>query len=211
MDGIGLLTPHQIRGPEIEASVPLPSIEMGSSPESTTRSQTSDDSGELSPDCWSAGRGPGSPYTGSNSSAHSLSDGHDRWQAHVTLPDFTKNLEDALRSVFPNRNRPRYKRVYVLLMRWEIPDPRLPVVIEMEELRKVFQEVYHFHVETYEIPEHQSHLKVNQKNNKFIMCNDDDDGDLKIFYYAGRGGRAGGGGGRGAGGGRPGRGRGGGE
>jgi 3-methyladenine DNA glycosylase AlkC len=109
----------------------------------------------------------------------------DRWQRHTNLQQFGRALQDAAKSIYPNRNRSRYKNVYVLILKWETEDPKLPVSYEIEELRQVLDEIYHYHIDIFEIPDKRSHAKVSEKINSFVEINDDSKDDLKIVYYAG--------------------------
>jgi hypothetical protein len=98
---------------------------------------------------------------------------------------FGSELQKAARIAFPCGNRSRYSGVYVLMFSWESEDWRLPVSEEIAALRKVFEEIYHYKVEEFKIPDHRSHNKVSAKINDFIGINDDQADDLKIVYYAG--------------------------
>lgn len=88
---------------------------------------------------------------------------------------------------YPNETRSRYSRVYVLIFCWESEDPRLPVSHEIAELIKVLDEIYHFDIEVFRIPEKRSHARVSERVNAFVAINDDSKDDLKIVYYAGHG------------------------
>jgi hypothetical protein len=94
-------------------------------------------------------------------------------------------LQEAAKSLYLNGNRSRYSNVYVLILKWESEDPKLPVSCEIEELCKVLDEIYHYDIEIFEIPDNRSHAKVSQKINTFIELNNDSNFDLKIVYYAG--------------------------
>lgn len=131
-------------------------------------------------------RSPGSSNTSyAASDASNLFRQPAQWQQHITLPEFTKKLDAALQGVFPNQSRSRYTEVFVLLVRWQVSDPKLPVYIEIEELRQVFSDVFHFNVEVFEIPSTRSHMVMSQKILEFAMRNGDNPNDLKIFYYGG--------------------------
>ena len=103
----------------------------------------------------------------------------------MTLSDFTNDLSLAVERTFPNKDRSRYTRVFVLLMRWEIGDPKLPVEIEMEQLREVFEDMFHFEVEIFKIPQAESHNKTNEKISDFVRYHGNSKNHLKIVYYAG--------------------------
>jgi hypothetical protein len=109
----------------------------------------------------------------------------DRWQRHTSLRQFAADLQEAAKSVYQNGNRSRYSNVYVLIIKWEFEDPKLPVSCEIKELYKVLDEIYHYDIEIFEIPDNRSHAKVSQKINSFIEINNDNKYDLKIVYYAG--------------------------
>ena len=103
----------------------------------------------------------------------------------MTLSDLTNELSRAVQCAFPNKDRSRYTHVFVLLMRWEIGDPKLPVEIEIEQLRGVFSDMFHFEVETFEIPQIGSHNKTNEKISDFVKYHGNSKNDLKIVYYGG--------------------------
>lgn len=131
-------------------------------------------------------RSPGSSNTSyAESDASNVFRQPAQWQQHITLPEFTQKLDAALQGVFPNQNRSRYTKVFVLLVRWEVGDPKLPVYIEIEALRQVFSDVFHFDVELFEIPSTRSHMAMSRKIWEFAMSNGDSPNDLKIFYYGG--------------------------
>jgi hypothetical protein len=111
----------------------------------------------------------------------------DQWQRHISLQNFAEDLQNAAKSVYPNGPRSRYSSVYVLIFKWEVEDPKLPVSYEIAELRKVLDEIYHYNIEVFEIPEKRSHAKVSEKVNTFVAINEDSKDDLKIVYYAGHG------------------------
>jgi len=137
---------------------------------------------------WSTGRSPDCDLDNSSSSSSGLcwpSGQQAQWQQHIALRDFTKKLDLALSSVFPNKDRSPYSRFFVLLLRRQLGDPKLPVAVEVEDLRKVFTDVFHFEVEVFEIPSAQSHIVVSQKINEFALRNRNSKDDLKIFYYGG--------------------------
>jgi hypothetical protein len=108
----------------------------------------------------------------------------DRTLRHTGLQEFGRALEIAARTVYPNDKKSRYTRIYVLLICWQMQDPKLPVEREIAELRKVF-EIYNFEVEHYRIPESDSHAEVSEKVNAFVKVNKNSSSDLKIVYYAG--------------------------
>jgi hypothetical protein len=101
------------------------------------------------------------------------------------LREFGKALENAARAIYPNDKGPRYSRAYVLLISWQMEDPKLPVGWEISALRKVLEDIYHYDVEEFHIPDSASHAAVSEKINAFVKVNDDSGSDLKIVYYAG--------------------------
>lgn len=56
---------------------------------------------------------------------------------------------------------------------WEIEDENLPVSLEIDKLRYVFEEIYRYNVEVFRIPGKRSHSKVSAKINEFISINCD--------------------------------------
>lgn len=80
----------------------------------------------------------------------------DRTLRHIGLEDFGKSLEKAARAIFPNDNKSKYSKVYVLLIRWETQDPKLLVEREIAELRRVFEEIYHYDIDEFRIPDSDS-------------------------------------------------------
>ena len=73
----------------------------------------------------------------------------------------------------------------MLLIRWETQDPNLPVEREIGKLRKVFDEIYHYDIEEFWVPDTDSHGAVSEIINKFVKVNYNSSNDLKIVYYAG--------------------------
>lgn len=111
----------------------------------------------------------------------------DQLQYHISLQDIAKKLQQAADAAYPNDKRMRYSEVYVLLLYWEDEDPKLPVSIEVEELRVVFENIYNFEVEVWKIPSEGSHKKLNRKILDFVELGDDSNEHLKIVYYGGHG------------------------
>lgn len=109
----------------------------------------------------------------------------DRTLRHIELKEFGKSLENAARAIYPNDKKSRYSMVYVLLICWKTGDPKLPVQREISELRKVFEQIYHYEIEEFSIPDSDSHAAVSEKINAFVKVNDNSGDDLKIVYYAG--------------------------
>jgi hypothetical protein len=111
----------------------------------------------------------------------------DQLQYHISLQEFSENLQKAANSALPNDSRLRYASVYVLLLCWEDEDPKLPVSMEIERLQHMFERVYHFNVEIWKIPSDGSHKKLNRKVLDFVELGNDSKDDLKIAYYGGHG------------------------
>ena len=126
-----------------------------------------------------------SPQSSNPSTIPPRGDEIDRWQRHISMQEFARDLQRAANSIYPNHRRSRYTEVYVLILKWRTEDPKLPVSIEIAELCKVLDEIYHYHIEIFEIPDQKSHATVSKKINTFIDINDDSKSDLKIVYYAG--------------------------
>ncbi|TVY81197.1 hypothetical protein LSUE1_G005163 [Lachnellula suecica] len=126
-----------------------------------------------------------SPQSSNTSSIPPRAHEIDRWQRHISMQDFGRNLQTAVKSIYPNRKRSRYTNVWVLILKWKTEDPDLPVTIEIEELCRVLGETYHYDIELFEIPDQKSHATVSKKINTFVDINGDSKSDLKIVYYAG--------------------------
>ena len=126
-----------------------------------------------------------SPSSSNTSIIPPRGDEIDRWQRHIGMQDFAKDVQRAAESVYPNHNRSRYSNVYVLIFKWKTEDPKLPVWYEIEELRDVLDQIYGYEIEIFEIPDQKSHAKVVEKITALITINDDSKDDLKIVYYAG--------------------------
>lgn len=126
-----------------------------------------------------------SPQSSVTSIAPPRAEEWDRTLRHTGLRDFGEALQNAANAVYPNDNKSRYSRVYVLLICWKTQDPKLPVEREIRELRRVFEEVYRYNTEEFEIPDSESHAAVSEKINSFVKVDSNSSGDLKIVYYAG--------------------------
>jgi hypothetical protein len=111
----------------------------------------------------------------------------DHLQYHISLQEIGQRLQTAANLAYPNDKRVRYTAVYVLLLRWEDEDPKLPVSVELDELHGVFKNRYHFNVEVWKIPSQGSHKKLNQKVLDFVELGGDSKDELKIVYYGGHG------------------------
>jgi hypothetical protein len=111
----------------------------------------------------------------------------DRWHNHIRLRDFGNRLQAAARRAFPNDAKSKYSSVTVLMLSWEDEDPNLPVSIEISKLFDVFNQVYGFDVERWEIPDRNSQWALTQKVMDFVRPGSDERSHLKIVYYAGHG------------------------
>ncbi|TVY45494.1 hypothetical protein LSUB1_G000873 [Lachnellula subtilissima] len=109
----------------------------------------------------------------------------DRLNYHVGLRDFGTSLQKAANAVFASDRRSRYTRVSALLLSWEDEDPRLPVSLEIRDLKHVFITLYGFEVQEWQIPAVDSHVELNMRVLQFLK--DGGSGHLKIVYYAGHG------------------------
>jgi hypothetical protein len=111
----------------------------------------------------------------------------DQLNYHISLQQFGERVHKAAEAAFPNDKWMRYTSVYVLILFWKDEDPNLPVSVEALELKDVFENVYHFNVETWDIPSEGIHKRVNQKMLDFVELGGDSKDDLKIVYYGGHG------------------------
>lgn len=76
----------------------------------------------------------------------------------------------------------RYKNVSVLLLHWQSDD--LFVLPELEDLEKIFREVYNYETEVFPIPSESSHLDLMMKICSMIKQYESED-TLLIVYYGG--------------------------
>ncbi|KAE9371438.1 hypothetical protein N431DRAFT_483980 [Stipitochalara longipes BDJ] len=108
-----------------------------------------------------------------------------RWQCHMSLQHFGESLQAAAEAVFPNRTKPRYSKVFALILSWEDEDPNLPVHLEIEKLEYIFRDLYGLQTEVWKIPNQNSHVRVNQKIIDLITLEDNPEQHLFVVYYAG--------------------------
>src|SRR5271168_4147525 len=88
-----------------------------------------------------------------NGFIHLVSKTHDVSLVEEHIPSIehlAADLEVAVKAVWPRRHDIRYTQVHVLLIRWE--DDDLGVLSEIQELDHVFEDMYNYNVETYDIP-----------------------------------------------------------
>lgn len=103
--------------------------------------------------------------------------------------DFRNDANRALRHAFPIHRRPRNATASVLILRWE--DDDLGVNDELVRLREVFDELYHFETEIWEIPSWRSAQELSNKvyEWKHQYCEDQacpwEQLPLLIVYYGG--------------------------
>ena len=113
-----------------------------------------------------------------------LSNTHDVSFVDEHIPDaetFASDLQDAVNALWPTRHRNRYTQITALLLSWQ--DDNLGVGKEIQGLRRVFEDFYHFHVEEYHIPSDKPGSKT-QARIMNLLAQDSSD-NLFIIYYAG--------------------------
>lgn len=111
----------------------------------------------------------------------------DIWHCHTGLQQFGEKLQAAANAAFPNNTGSRYRNIHVLMIKWEDEDPNLPVSYEIARLFDIFDKIYQFKVEVWDIPDDNCHAEVNQKILDFSKLGGNSKDDLKILYYAGHG------------------------
>jgi len=95
---------------------------------------------------------------------------------------FVDELNRTCQAKWKTRQVP-YKRVSALLVRWEEDD--LGVVKEIEMLRRIFHDTYHFDVENFTIPSgKRGYLGLIERIKSLLEIYDAED-NLFILYYAG--------------------------
>ncbi|KAE8443356.1 hypothetical protein EG329_001914 [Mollisiaceae sp. DMI_Dod_QoI] len=113
-----------------------------------------------------------------------LSNTHDVSLVDQHIPDaetFASDLQDAVNALWPTRHQNRYTQVTALLVSWQ--DDNLGVEKEIQGLRRVFEDFYHFDVEEYHIPSDKPGSKT-QARIMELLAHDSFD-SLFIIYYAG--------------------------
>ena len=99
------------------------------------------------------------------------------------IKSVTQRLQEAVDETWKTRGRSRYKSgVNVLLLHWK--DDDLGVTEEIELLRVIFSESYHYSVESWEIPGEKPTRELQRRIAEFIDSFDKPDA-LLIVYYAG--------------------------
>ena len=103
------------------------------------------------------------------------------------LETFGKTLTCATAAALPTRRlieRSRYEEVHVLLLRWR--EDILGVSEDLSALQEVFQHIYNYHTEEWEIPSNRSHNSLVKRLTDFLAAYEDGKA-LLIVYYAGHG------------------------
>jgi hypothetical protein len=109
---------------------------------------------------------------------------HDISLTENHVPDIeyiAEDLKAAVQAVWAKRHDIRYSKAFVLLLSWE--DEDLGVHTEINELRDVFDERYHFEVQEYKIPSMKPTRNVTNRVREFL--NQENKDSLLIIYYAG--------------------------
>ena len=123
----------------------------------------------------------------SNGFIHLLSKTHDVSLVEEHIPSIkhlAADLEEAVKAVWPRRQGIRYTQVHALLIRFE--DDDLGVLSEIQELKHVFQDIYSYNVETYDIPNARPQRALNQRIQEFLKYDEMNGNEtLLIVYYAG--------------------------
>jgi hypothetical protein len=73
------------------------------------------------------------------------------------------------------------------MLKWRDEDPKLPVSYDISKLQDVFERIYGFDTELWDIPDEDCHTEVNQKIIDFSRLGGNSKEDLKILFYAGHG------------------------
>jgi len=106
------------------------------------------------------------------------------FQNSVKLKSCDADLTDLIvQAGWPRRHDIRYSKVEVLLLRWAEDD--LGVLAELKDLHHVFTDLFHFEVETYDIPSYKPNNALSCRVLDFLE--NDKEETLFILYYAGYG------------------------
>lgn len=109
---------------------------------------------------------------------------HDASLAGEHIPNIAylaEDLQASVQAVWPSRHEFRYAKVEVLLLSWK--DDDLGVAKEVVELQNVFEHLYRYHVQAYQIPNVKPDKELKRRMLEFL---DNDGADtLLILYYAG--------------------------
>lgn len=95
-----------------------------------------------------------------------------------------KILNHAAAAAFPKSGSSHYCDVYVLLLSWE--DDNLGVATEIDELEKVFRDIFNYQVDRWKIPSHKSHNALVYHLMR-SLGNFESNDKLFIVYYGGHG------------------------
>ncbi|KAH8776221.1 hypothetical protein BGZ57DRAFT_953345 [Hyaloscypha finlandica] len=108
---------------------------------------------------------------------------HDTFIAmqHTSIKRLGEDLQSAVQAAWPKQDTSRYTKVSVLLLSWVTDD--LGVASEVQRLQHVFEDMYKFQVETYQIPDEKPDRALKGRILEFLK-NDLDD-SLLVIYYAG--------------------------
>ena len=117
---------------------------------------------------------------------------HDISRTPSHLPDlktFGEIVTNAVKGAFPNNTQTRYKDVRVLLLSWQDSNVagHVNFLGELLDLKKVFEDLYHYKCEEWRIPSKKPHRELDDKLGQFIKEFDAQE-TLLIVYYGGHGG-----------------------
>ena len=111
-------------------------------------------------------------------------------RAHLdSNDDFIKAFNDAVTGALARNGSP-YEQVFVLFLRWEDdvflkPGVNNGVQGEIDQLERVFRDLYAFKTETYLIPSNNSQRSLQKKI--FNFQDDHSRSELLLVYYGGHG------------------------
>ena len=98
-----------------------------------------------------------------------------------SLAELTVDLESAAQGLWSRRHKFRYSKVNALFLRWDSDD--LGVEAESSDLRHVLEDLYHYQVEFYKIPDERPDTSLKRRILQFLEIDGKD--TLLIVYYAG--------------------------
>ncbi len=98
------------------------------------------------------------------------------------LDTFGKRLSSAAPAAFPKDGISVCKKAYVLLLSWQ--DDDLGVTGELRQLEEVFQQIYHYHTEQYQIVCTRSYNSLARRLTVFLDEHERKD-NLLIVHYGG--------------------------
>jgi len=130
----------------------------------------------------------GSHLNYSPENIHITPNTHDVSHTGEHIPDishFANDLERAAKAAWPRRHQIRYSRVHALLLSWE--DDDLGVVSEVNALKDVLADLYHYNVQTYKIPSIKPKRALDARLEDFLRKAEEEGGQetLLIVYYGG--------------------------